>query len=62
MANYARIRDLLDVGAYVTGSNPDADRAISQWPKIQKFLRQAPEEQTPYEETQKRLQQLGGVQ
>lgn len=61
MANYARIRDLLDVGAYVAGSNPDADRAISQWPRIQKFLRQAPEEQTAYEDTLKLLQQLGGV-
>lgn len=61
MASYYRARDLLDVGAYVSGSNPDVDRAIAIWGKVQRFLRQQPDEHTPFAETVKSLRELGGA-
>lgn len=59
MATYHRARDLIDVGAYVSGTNPDVDRAVSLWDKIQGFLKQAPDEPVKYEDVVKNLQQLG---
>jgi flagellum-specific ATP synthase len=35
-----RGRDLLTMGAYVPGTDPDFDAAIRLWPKIQAFLQQ----------------------
>ncbi|MGD0088797.1 MAG: FliI/YscN family ATPase [Planctomycetota bacterium] len=61
MASYHRARDLLDVGAYVTGSNPEVDRAIALWGKVQRFLQQVPEEHAQFEDTLKRLLELGGA-
>jgi flagellum-specific ATP synthase len=58
MAVYNRARDLIDVGAYVKGSNPEIDRAILLWPRIQQFLQQAPEQSVPFDEMQKSLAQF----
>jgi flagellum-specific ATP synthase len=55
MAVYTRARDLIDVGAYVKGSNPEIDRAIGLWPRIQQFLQQAPEQSVGFDEMQKAL-------
>jgi flagellum-specific ATP synthase/type III secretion protein N (ATPase) len=60
MAAHARARDLIDIGAYVAGSNPDVDRAIAAWSKIQQFLRQAPEEHAAFESVVKSLGQIVG--
>jgi flagellum-specific ATP synthase len=57
MATYLHARDLIDVGAYVKGSNPEIDRAITLWPRIQSFLRQTPEEQVSYNSALKGLAQ-----
>jgi flagellum-specific ATP synthase len=51
MAAHSRARDLLDVGAYVSGSNPEIDAAIRRNPAIKKLLCQAAEENTPIHET-----------
>ena len=51
MAAYNRARDLLDVGAYVSGSNPEIDTAVRRHPAIKKLLCQAAEENTPIKET-----------
>jgi flagellum-specific ATP synthase len=40
MAAYREVRELVEIGAYVTGTNPDADRATEVWPQITSFLRQ----------------------
>lgn len=48
MATYHKVRDLLDVGAYVQGSNAEVDLALKVWPKLQEFLRQAPEEKADF--------------
>ena len=39
-SRYMRGRDLLSMGAYAPGSDPDFDAAIRLWPKMQKFLQQ----------------------
>ncbi|MFI5953585.1 FliI/YscN family ATPase [Cryptosporangium sp. NPDC051539] len=41
MAAYRDVRELLEIGAYVPGTNPDADRARELWPAINAFLRQS---------------------
>jgi flagellum-specific ATP synthase len=40
MAAYREVRELVEIGAYVTGTNPEADRATEIWPQITAFLRQ----------------------
>jgi flagellum-specific ATP synthase len=39
-ARYQRNRDLINVGAYVTGSDPLLDQAITLFPKLESFLQQ----------------------
>jgi len=54
MATYLRARDLLDVGAYVKGSNSQIDASVEAWDKIQQFLRQVPEHHARFDETLKK--------
>ncbi len=51
LAVYSESEDLINVGAYVRGSNPDIDRAISLNKPILNFLRQGVDEKYSYEET-----------
>jgi len=51
LAAYRDARDLINIGAYVGGSNPQIDRAIRLLPGITAFLKQRPEEQTAFDET-----------
>jgi flagellum-specific ATP synthase len=44
LAAHRDIRELVEIGAYVPGTNPDADRAQVMWPAIQAFLRQGLDE------------------
>jgi flagellum-specific ATP synthase len=37
---YLRSRDLISMGAYAPGQDPELDLSIRLWPKIQEFLRQ----------------------
>ena len=39
-SRYRRSRDLINVGAYVAGSDPLLDEAIVRMPSIENFLRQ----------------------
>jgi flagellum-specific ATP synthase len=34
------VKELVEIGAYVTGTNPDADRALALWPALEGFLQQ----------------------
>ena len=34
----------MEIGAYVPGTNPEADRATAVWPQITAFLRQGLDE------------------
>lgn len=51
MAAYQRAEDLINLGAYVSGSNPNLDAAIRVRPRLLEFLRQTPEEHHSLEET-----------
>ncbi len=54
-SRYMRGRDLLNMGAYAPGSDPDFDRAIRLWPQIQEFLRQDLTETVSFDESVKSL-------
>ncbi len=55
LAAYQQARDLINIGAYVSGSNPQIDRAIRLQPAIVAFLRQTPDAHTTLEESIQRL-------
>jgi flagellum-specific ATP synthase len=41
------VKELVEIGAYVAGTNPAADRALARWPAIEGFLRQDLHDITP---------------
>lgn len=43
-AHYRRNRDLISVGAYRQGSDPELDMAIAAWPKVRQFICQSEEQ------------------
>ncbi|HTJ96472.1 MAG TPA: flagellar protein export ATPase FliI [Rhodocyclaceae bacterium] len=47
-SRYQRARDLIAVGAYVPGSDPQLDRAIALYPRLENFLQQRIDEQATY--------------
>ena len=49
MAAHREVRELVEIGAYVPGTNPDADRANAAWPQISAFLRQDLDDRTSAE-------------
>jgi flagellum-specific ATP synthase len=54
-SRYMRGRDLVSMGAYIAGTDPDLDAALQAWPHIQAFLQQDAEQAIPIEETERRL-------
>jgi flagellum-specific ATP synthase len=61
LAAYRRSEDLINLGAYVSGSNRQLDAVIQVRPKLLEFLRQTPEEKSPFEETLRRMGDLAGA-
>lgn len=59
LASYDRIEDLVNVGAYESGSDPEADRAIAAHPHLTAFLQQGVHEtpDAPPSETLQRIVQ-----
>jgi flagellum-specific ATP synthase len=55
MATYMEAQDLINIGAYVRGSNSDIDYAIDTIDKVKEFLIQGVFEVSEYEETLERL-------
>ncbi|MEU4158555.1 FliI/YscN family ATPase [Actinoplanes sp. NPDC026670] len=49
MAAHREVRELVEIGAYVPGTNPDADRANAAWAQISDFLRQDLDDRTTAE-------------
>ena len=47
-ARYQRSRDLISVGAYSSGHDPQLDLAIQMHPHLEKFLQQGMQESQPY--------------
>jgi FliI/YscN family ATPase len=58
LSAYRQAEDLIQLGAYVSGSNPQLDAAIRARPQILEFLQQAPGAESARSET---LSQLGKV-
>jgi flagellum-specific ATP synthase len=58
MAAHRDIRELIEIGAYVPGTNPDADLARTLWPRIEAFLRQDMDERCPSEDAWRMLTDL----
>ena len=54
-SRYMRGRDLVSMGAYIAGSDPELDTALQVWPKIQAFLQQDSEVAIPIDVTEKLL-------
>ena len=60
MAAHREIRELVEIGAYVPGTNPEADRATAIWPQITAFLRQDLDERVTAEQAWAELRALIG--
>jgi flagellum-specific ATP synthase len=58
LASYRESADLVEVGAYVAGSNPRVDRALRCMPALEALLRQDPGERTSMPETLERLRRI----
>lgn len=50
-SRYQRNRDLVNVGAYVAGSDPVLDRALELYPRMEGFLQQRMDERAPFEDS-----------
>ncbi len=55
LARYAEAEDLINIGAYVKGSNPKIDYALSKIDEVNEFLKQGTFEKIDYEDTVNRL-------
>lgn len=51
LSAYSRSEDLVRIGAYKAGSDPDLDRALAARQNLRAFLQQKPEERSSFEET-----------
>jgi flagellum-specific ATP synthase len=58
MATYRESEDLINIGAYQTGSNPAIDKAVRSIDSVNSFLRQDINEHTSFENT---LEELGSL-
>jgi len=57
LAAYEKARDLINIGAYVKGSDPEIDAALMALPALTGFLQQGPEF-TAFETTQAMLRDI----
>ena len=58
---YQQAEDLIQLGAYVSGSNPLLDAAIRVRPQTLEFLRQAPGVESTRADTMRQLGQLAAA-
>ena len=58
LATYNDAEDLINIGAYKKGTNPDIDFAIDKIRAVNDFLMQQTDEKIPYEEEIERLKKL----
>jgi flagellum-specific ATP synthase len=55
LARYTEAEDLINIGAYVKGSNPKIDYSLSKIEQVNEFLKQGTFDPCEYEDTVKRL-------
>ena len=58
LALYQKNADLINIGAYIKGTDPNIDKAIELNDTINEFLTQSTDEACPFEETIKRLLEI----
>ncbi|NLA26107.1 MAG: EscN/YscN/HrcN family type III secretion system ATPase, partial [Firmicutes bacterium] len=58
LSTYESVEDLINIGAYVSGSQKKIDLAIEKREPILDFLRQEPEQKYSWEETSSLMAQL----
>ncbi len=58
LAVYEKVRDLVNIGAYVKGSDPEADTALQVLPDLTGFLQQSRSDVTSFEDTLKHLARI----
>ena len=56
LATYEKARDLINIGAYVRGSDPEIDAALEVMPALNRFLQQNSNLFTPFDETYELLE------
>ncbi len=61
LALYRDSEDLIHLGAYVSGSNPQLDSIIRSRGELMKFLRQPPEDVSSPEETIRQMEAVAGM-
>lgn len=61
LAAYRDAQVLIEVGAYVPGTNADVDTAVRLLPQLNEFLRQSTSEKPSLEESQQQLADLVGA-
>jgi flagellum-specific ATP synthase len=57
LATWRDAEDLINIGAYVQGSNPDIDHAMRVMPRVRAFLQQGLDETTAFEQLQSLMRQ-----
>jgi flagellum-specific ATP synthase len=55
IATYRKAEDLINIGAYVAGSNPEIDHAIKMVDRVNAYLRQDMNERVSFEESRRQL-------
>ncbi len=60
LATYREAEDLINIGAYVKGSNPEIDYALQYIDRVNSYLRQDLEDFTPFKESISRLMEIFG--
>jgi flagellum-specific ATP synthase len=60
VSRYQRNRDLISVGAYSAGADPQLDQAIALFPRIETFLRQGMRQREPFAQSVAQLAALLG--
>ena len=61
LAAHRDVRELVEIGAYLPGSAPDADRALALLPRIDGFLRQPVDDLSTTSRTWDDLAELVGA-
>ena len=61
ISKYNENRDLILMGGYVQGQDPDLDQAMQLWPSIMEFLQKEDEEECDFPKSVEQLKSLVGV-
>jgi flagellum-specific ATP synthase len=58
LAAYRKAEDLINIGAYVKGSNPEVDYAVTMIDRVNGFLKQGIDEKIDFQQTIKQMRAL----